>query len=353
MLQQLVLHPAAHRGVIAVARQVEQRGHEAPVVVLAQEELDPTTLLQLQDLPGHILDLRDLHLQQLIARIGLQDLHQVIAGMRVRAEAGTGQQLLGTGAQQRNGGNGLGVGPLAEQSEESPFTDDITSFVEGLHRHIVHIGTTPHRGAGIGFGNHQRLRLAGAFTTCRRELRGTLGARSAVYVGEDPQASAGQRLKAQRVLVIDQLVLAVAQEEEVTLTHPLQQFGRLITVFHIAELTDISGRPAGLGDHPILVAVGDAHIVEHPGQALDESLALLLADDPVNLYGNPGFHLGFVVLIEDLSQRRQRLGIAGGERTPLGGQGFDALEALILQAARGQEDGVDHQRDGMTAASDL
>ena len=95
MLQQLVLHPTAHGGVIAVARQVEQSCHEAPVVVLAQEELDPTTLLQLQDLPRHILDLGDLHLQQLIARIGLQDLHQVAAGVRVGAESGPGQQLFG------------------------------------------------------------------------------------------------------------------------------------------------------------------------------------------------------------------------------------------------------------------
>ena len=88
-----LLHPQPDRGVVAVARDVDEAGHEAAVVVAAQEQPGPPALLQVHHGRRRLVEVVDADLEQLVARVGLQDGQQVLAGVAGRREAGARQDV--------------------------------------------------------------------------------------------------------------------------------------------------------------------------------------------------------------------------------------------------------------------
>ncbi len=81
-------NPVAHLGGVAVARQVDERGDEALEHVLADEHRDALPLLELQNAHRDPEQLVLAHLEDFVARQGLEDLRQLLAGVAGPREAG-------------------------------------------------------------------------------------------------------------------------------------------------------------------------------------------------------------------------------------------------------------------------
>ena len=68
----------------------------------------------------------DRGLEQLVARVGLEHVHQGLAGVAHRVEPDAVDDLRRLLAQHRDPGHGLGVGGRGEQPEEAALADDLT-----------------------------------------------------------------------------------------------------------------------------------------------------------------------------------------------------------------------------------
>ncbi len=66
-------------GVVAVSGHEDQAHQEAPVVVSAQEQADLSTIAQVEHLERHSFDVVDIALEELVARVGLQDVEEAAA----------------------------------------------------------------------------------------------------------------------------------------------------------------------------------------------------------------------------------------------------------------------------------
>ena len=158
------LHGVPHLGRVAVARQVDQAGHEPAVVVAAQEQPQLPALLQVQHAQRGGGEVVAADLEQLVARVGLEDLQQVLARVAVAAEPAAGQHLGGLAPQHRDALDALVVRGRGEQAEEPPLPHDLAGLVEGLHPDVVEVGRAVHRGAAVGLGDHAAAAAAGPAT---------------------------------------------------------------------------------------------------------------------------------------------------------------------------------------------
>ena len=146
---------------VPVAGQVDQAGHEPAVGVAAQEQLGLPALLQVQHGQRDRQQVLAAHLEQLVARVGLQDLQQVLAVVAVRQEPGRVEHLPRLAPQHRDPQHALGVRRRREQPEEPPLTDDVALGVEGLHADVVQVHGPVHGGARVRLGQDQQPLLPG------------------------------------------------------------------------------------------------------------------------------------------------------------------------------------------------
>ncbi len=164
LLLQDVDDPQPDAGGVAVAGQVDEGGVVAPVLVLAQVEAEPPALLEVENTGDDRLELADGRLEELVARVGLQDLEQVAAIVAVGREPGAPQDVVDLAADDRDPADGLGVRGGGEEPEEASLTDDIALGVELLHTDVVQVRGPVDGGAAVGLGEDQQLVLTGLGT---------------------------------------------------------------------------------------------------------------------------------------------------------------------------------------------
>ncbi|MEY9488253.1 hypothetical protein RKD26_004047 [Streptomyces calvus] len=294
--------PQPDTGGVAVARQVDEGRVVAPVLVLAQVEPQPAALLEVEHRGDDGLELADRGLEQLVARVGLQDLEQVAAVVAVRREAGALQDLLDLAPDHRHPAHGLGVGGGREQAEEAPLTDDVAVRVELLDADVVQVRRPVHGGPAVGLGQHQQLVLArlragvgGQPLEGRADRVALVG--GVVRVGaQDAQAGAGDG--AQRV-VLAQLVLAVAEEGEVVVGEPAQQLAGLLDlrrgqVGGHRLVGQRLGQPGGGLAHLAPVLDGLADVGQDPQQVGGDLLEVAAVGLAVDLHMDPGLDVRVV-----------------------------------------------------------
>ena len=160
-LRQFLLDAQPHPGGVPVTRQVDQRRHEAPVDVGAQEERGAAAFLQAQDAQHGVGEVLHGDLEKLVARVGLQDGDDVLAGVRVGGEAGALEHGLNLFADHRDAAHRGGVDAGGEQADEAAFAVDVALGVEALDAHVVQVDPAVHGGAGVGLGDHQCALVAG------------------------------------------------------------------------------------------------------------------------------------------------------------------------------------------------
>lgn len=289
-------------GGVAVARQVDEGGVVAPVLVLAEVEAQPAPLLEVQDAGDDGAQLLDGRLEQLVARVRLQDLHQVAAVVAVRREAGALQDLGDLAPYDGHTAYGLGVRRRGEEAQEAALADDVALVVELLHADVVEIARTVHGGAAVGLRKDEQLVLAGLGTRVGREPVERRAHRVRLVVGvprvgaQDAEAGAGHG--GQRV-VAGQFVLAVAEEGEVVVGEPAQQFARLFDLL-VAQV--VRGRLARqlVGDaqrglaHLLPVLDGLAGVREDAQQVGGDLLEIGAVGLTVDLDVDPGLDQGVV-----------------------------------------------------------
>ena len=176
-------------------------------------------------------------LEQFLARVGLQDLGQVLAVVAVGVHAGPLQHLGHLAPQHRDPGDALVVGVVGVQAEEAVLADHLAGVVEPLDRDVVEVAAPVHGGPRVGLGEDQPLRVLGPGPHLGRERRER--GRPALVVPQDAQAGPGHRHQRHPLVAFDQVVLAVAEEREVVVGEPAQQ--RL----------GLGGGPGALGRQPV------------------------------------------------------------------------------------------------------
>ena len=168
LLQQL-REPLADAGVVAVARQVDEHRDVAGVGVLADEHPHRAALPRVHRGLGHRRQLVDRRVQQLVARVGLQGVHQGLAGMAARVEPAALEDRLRLLLHQRDPQQRLGVGRARQQAEEAALAVDLAVVAERLDAHVVEVGRPVHGRPGVGLGQHEQRLLASLGPSPSRE----------------------------------------------------------------------------------------------------------------------------------------------------------------------------------------
>ena len=258
------LDAQAQLGVEAVARHVDQRRPETPVAIAAQEQLAAHALLQAQDAHRGARQLVLARLEQFLARQRLQDMAQRLAAMAVGRQAGLAHDVLVALAHQRDLPRAAVVGAGGEQAQEALLAGDAAVGVEGQHADVVHVTLAMHRGARIGLGQDHRLGLPGLV----EQVGGQRAHRARLARGMAPhQAQAGVLLRHQHFLaaLLLHAVLAIAEEGEVVVGGPLQEFLRL-AAHAIGDRHAARGQVLGHGQHLLAHRAPVADDLTHLGQ---------------------------------------------------------------------------------------
>ena len=129
----------AQLGVVALARHIDEGRDEPPEGIAAHEQRDALALLQAQDAQRDVEQLVLGDLEQLVARKGLEDVHQRLAVMARGLEAGAREGALDLAAQQRDRARALGIGGRGEEADEQPLARRLSVGAEFPHRDRVHV----------------------------------------------------------------------------------------------------------------------------------------------------------------------------------------------------------------------
>ena len=220
---------------VPVPGQVHQAGHVPAVAVPAQEQPGLLALAQAQHAQRDRDELLGRDLEQLLPRVVLEDLGQILAVVAAGGQPGLGQHVGHLAPDHRDGGDGRGVRRVRIQAEEPELPGDRSVRAEPLDRDIVQVVGAVDGGPGVGLGQHQPL---GRVLRPGRHLCGQLAQRVPAAPGVAEDAQAGARHGAQGGGAVGrphQVVLAVAEEGEVAVGQPAQQ---------VAGLGRLAARPA-------------------------------------------------------------------------------------------------------------
>ena len=248
----------------AIAREEHEAGHEALVAVRAHEQPHALTLAELEDPACDPVELVDLHLDQLVARERVDDLDQRLVVVAAGREPGALAHGLRLAPQHRDVGRHLAVGGGRVEAEEAVLADDVAVVVEALDADVVEVARAVDRGARVGLGQDQDVRLAGERAHGRGQLR--VGGRDVAAALAPQQPEPGALDAAQRLRV--ERVLAVAEEREVVVGQPREKGARLVGLGRV----DAGRRRAlELADQRLHAVAHRPPVVDHHADALEDA----------------------------------------------------------------------------------
>ncbi|MDZ7712920.1 MAG: hypothetical protein U5L06_07305 [Rhodovibrio sp.] len=359
-LRQDALEAQPQVGVVPVAGHEHQAGDEPLERVLAGEQRDPLALLQVQDAHRDAVEVVLADLEQLVARVVLQDVQQRLAVVAVRAEAALLQHPVDLAAQQRDLARRARIGGGGEQPGDQLLAGDVAVIVERLDRERVQMDRPVHGRPAVRLGDPQQVGLVQERLHLARQLAQIAQAvEQAVFgVGQDAQPAVvvdlGDGARARSL----EAVLAVAEEGEVVVGDPFQERDALVQLAGVERrrtgLQLLDHRP-GLTLHRPPVAHRRAHVGEHPGQVLlqlAQAAGRLLADLDVHqrfarrLGVRPGHGAGLGRGVPALGLRGLAPPLGLVARLALGRRG------LLVARVRVRVGGVDVQQPALIVARD-
>ena len=262
----------AQRRIEALARREHQAAREAADGIAAREQRHPAPLLELQDAERVVVERVGIDLEQLVARIGVEDREQRLAVMAVGIQSGAAQHLLDPVAQQRHVEHRRVIGGRGEEAGEAPLAGGSAVRIERLHDDAVHRPAAMDQRVPIGLDDQQRLRPA-------REPRHRLAAAQPrleqldLVAAQDAERRPRHHLVADAAGlrgVLDVAVAAMAEEGEVIGLEPAQEFLFLV----VAGGCQVLDRVDRCLPHRLPVADGEPHFGQHAGQRRGEIVAL-------------------------------------------------------------------------------
>ena len=252
---------------VILARRVDETGEETLEGVAAHEKPQPLPLLEMQDRPRRAQQVLFGGLEQLVARIAVEYVHQRLPGMAAGRQARALDDVGDLATKQRNIRGIRAVGGRGEQPEKAVLAGDLTLAVETLDRDIVEVTGTVHRGARSGLGHDQQLGPARVRADLRRQRRETRRDFLVLAFAQDAEARSWNDL--QHVLAVDhrELVATVAQEGEVVLREPAQKIlalGELFCGQRRRPLLDLAHDCLQTVAHRLPIVDRGAYVVEYP-----------------------------------------------------------------------------------------
>ena len=205
--------------------------------------------------------------------------------------------------QQRDLPRGRAVDRVGEEAEEPALRCHLAGLVEPLHADVVEVGRPVDGRPRVRLGQVQQRLLAREPAHLRCQLREAERVGLLVLDAEDAEAGPVDRGEHVLAALGADLVLAVAQEGEVVVVHPLQQRPRLFELWlrdRRRRLLELGDRLVHLGAHrlPVLDRRGD--VAEHALEVGAKPFERIQVGDPVDL--DVDQRLRFPVLSADLEQ---------------------------------------------------
>ena len=283
-LLQDLLDPLPVPRVEALPRQEDETRDEAAERVAADEEADAPALAEMEDPERDLEELVLRDLEQLVARIRLEDLDERLVVVAAAREPGPLDDVLRLAPEHRDLPRRRVVGGVRVEPEETALAGDLAARVEALDADVVEVGGPVHGRPRVRLRQVEQALRAREPPHLRRQLREAERDRPLVGGAEDAEPRAGRG--AQHVLAVldEHLVLAVAEEGEVVVVHPLEQ------VAGLGALVRVDGCLVELGDdladalaHRRPVLDRGAHVLEHAAETRAQPLQLLRACLAVDL----------------------------------------------------------------------
>src|ERR1700683_2421808 len=217
--------------VVAVARHVHQARVEALIGIAPYQQAHRAPLVQVDDAADDADQIGETRLEQLVARIGLEHVEHGLAVVAGRIETEVLDDALDLAAQHRDVARAAVVGGRSPQADEAVLAIDAAAAVKGLHADVVEQLAAMHRGGGVGLGDDQQLRLAGAFAHVAAQHRHAAAAGGAPRAAEHAQARAAVGNQAVLGAAALQAIATGAEEYEVLGFHPVEQVRSLAYLF--------------------------------------------------------------------------------------------------------------------------
>jgi hypothetical protein len=294
--EQDALQPHPQVGRVSLARNEHEARDEAVERVAADEQAQPLPIAQRQDAERRFVELVIGDLEQLVARIGLEDVVERLGQMTAGGQAGPLDDRFDLAAQQRRLGHARAVRGRCEQPEEAVLADDFATLVVALDADVVGVTGAVHGRAGVGLGHHQHRQGRSRKRACIRRQRGEAGRRLLGRgLAQDAEAAAGDEAQPVVAVVGDQVVLPIAEQGQMPVGQPLQEgvaFGHVRRRQGRGRGIELGDRRAQAGDHRLPVFDGRAHVAEHALDAVHQVGALLRVDQSIDLDVHPRFARG-------------------------------------------------------------
>jgi hypothetical protein len=255
-------------GVEALARHEDQAAHEARIGILAHEQAQALALAELQDRHGIAVEIIGADLQELVARIGLEDRGERLAAVAGGQEPGARDHLGDLAPHERHLRRVLGVRGVRIEAKEARLAAHLALRVEMLDPDIVELARSVHRRARIRLGEHQELLHAGALARLGRQRREARRQRLAGALAQDAAAGAGH--DAQHILAAGggDLVVAAAEEGEMVVEQPGEERASLFELGGrqpAARRLEAADHLLQARAHRLPVLDRGAHVGEHFG----------------------------------------------------------------------------------------
>ena len=190
-VEQDLLDPVPDVGVVPLERHVDEAREETPERVAPDEQPHAPPLAQMQDRDRRVVELILGDLEELVARIRLEDLDQRLVVVPAGREAAPCDDALAFlphdgDLPRRHAVCGVGVQP-----EEPHFARDCAVRVEALHADVVEICGAVYRRAGVRLRQVEKVRLAGQPAHRRRQPLEAVRNGLLLLLAQDPEPRAG------------------------------------------------------------------------------------------------------------------------------------------------------------------
>ena len=206
-------------------RHEDETGGEALELVGPDEQANARAFPEMQNPGSDPVELVCGNLEQLVARIGLEDVLQRLAGVAGPLEARKLHDLLELAAQVGNIARALAVRHRGEQADKAALADDAALRIETLDTDIVHVDGAMHGGPYARLGHDHRRRLLEEMAHLGRVISRFALSPEDMHLGiaQNPLAGSPDRCEHLLAVLAPEVVFAVAEKREVVLAHPFEK----------------------------------------------------------------------------------------------------------------------------------
>src|SRR5207253_9196225 len=206
--------------VVPLEWEKDEAGQEPAERVAPDEEAKPAPLTEAEDPERDVVELVVGDLEELIARIALEELDERLVIVAAGDEAAAVDYALRLAPQDRDLPRARPVRRVGVEAEDASLAGDRSCVVEALQAHVVEVGGPVHGRARVRLRQVEEAGLPGLAPRLRRQPREAVGDRLPLRLAQDAEPRAGHRREHLLAVLRVQLVVAIPKEGEVVVVHP-------------------------------------------------------------------------------------------------------------------------------------